>query len=354
MSRVADPEERPTTYADAGVSIAGARRAVDLIREQVRSTFRPEVVGDIGGFGGIFAFDPSRYRDPLLVSGADGAGTKVLIAQQMGIHDTIGIDLVAMSVDDVAAHGAEPLFFLDHIVTDRVDPRVIDEIVRGVAGGCRIAGCALIGGEIAQHPGHFTAGSYDLAGFCVGVVERDRLVTGERIREGDAVIGLESSGLHANGYVLVRRVLLDDMKLRLEDRPLDLDCTLGEELLRPTAIYAPALVALVREVEVHGLAHVTGGGIVENLGRILPDGLEALVDRGAWEVPPIFRLIESLGRVPAAEMDATFNMGIGMIAVVPPDDANRALDVVRSRGHPAREIGTVRTAGRQGARVRLV
>ncbi|MEA2565714.1 MAG: phosphoribosylformylglycinamidine cyclo-ligase, partial [Actinomycetota bacterium] len=278
------------TYAGAGVDVEAGRRAVDLIRRSVASTARPEVVGGLGGFGGLFAFDPAKYRQPLLVSSTDGVGTKLLVAQGLGRHDTIGIDLVAMSVDDVVAQGAEPLFFLDYLLIERLVPSLVDDIVAGIAAGCRMAGCALIGGEMAEHPGHLTAGSYDLAGFCVGVVERDKVVTGASIAAGDSVIGMASSGLHANGYSLARRVLLRGGEA-LSSRPAGLEGTLGEELLRPTAIYSPAVLALLDEVGVKGLSHVTGGGIPENLGRILPEGLGAEIDARAWPRPPIFDLI---------------------------------------------------------------
>ncbi|MGI8425754.1 MAG: phosphoribosylformylglycinamidine cyclo-ligase [Actinomycetota bacterium] len=335
------PEPKSTTYADAGVDIGAGRSAVDLFKEQVRSTFRSEVVGDLGGFGGAFAFDSARFKHPLLVTGTDGVGTKVMVAQAMGLHETIGIDLVAMSVNDIAAHGAEPLFFLDYIVIGKVIPKVVEEIVKGVAAGCRTAGCALLGGEVAEHPGHMLHDSYDLAGFCTGVVERDQLVTGEAIRAGDAIIGITSSGLHSNGYSLVRKVLLEDMQLALGDKPLELDCTLGEELLKPTLIYSPATTSLVQHRNVHGFAHITGGGMPENIARILPGGLAASIDPSTWEVPPIFNLIGSLGHVSLEEMFSTFNMGIGMVAVVPPDAANQALDTVRSRGFKAYEIGAI-------------
>lgn len=335
---------RATTYADSGVDIGAGRRAVELIRESVRSTLRPEVIGDIGGFGGAFAFDPKRYKEPLLVSGTDGAGTKVMVAQRAGVHTSIGIDLVAMSVNDVAAHGAEPLFFLDYIVVDKIEPKKIDEIVSGIAEGCLDAGCALIGGEIAEHPGHMSPDSYDLAGFCVGVVERARLITGQNIIAGDAIVGIESSGLHSNGYSMVRKVLLEDMGLELDHRPIELGGTLGEELLKPTLIYSQVLLALASEDDVHGLAHITGGGIPENLGRIIPGGLQARIYSDSWVVQPIFRLIASLGQVDNDEMFATFNMGIGMVAVVPSSSANRALDLIRSRGHRAHEIGVVVTS----------
>src|SRR5437899_5720923 len=262
----------PATYAGAGVDVEAGRRAVELIRRSVASTARPEVVGDLGGFGGIFALDPARWRRPLLVSSTDGVGTKLLVAQALGRHDTVGIDLVAMSVDDVVAQGAEPLFFLDYILIERLVPALVDEIVSGIAAGCREARCALIGGEMAEHPGHLAPGSYDLAGFCVGVVDRENVVTGASIAPGDAVIGMASSGLHSNGYSLARRVLLRGGGEALASRPAGLDHTLGDELLRPTTIYSPAILALLADVEAKGLSHVTGGGIPANLGRLLPAG----------------------------------------------------------------------------------
>lgn len=345
---------KPTTYADAGVDIKAGRHAVDLFKEQVRSTFRSEVVGDLGGFGGAFAFEQGRFREPLLVSGTDGVGTKVMIAQMMGVHDTVGVDLVAMSVNDVAAHGAEPLFFLDYIVIDKVVPKVVEAIVQGVAAGCRSAGCALLGGEVAEHPGHMMPDSYDLAGFCVGVVERERLVTGEAIKAGDALIGLASSGLHSNGYSLVRKVLIEQMKLALDDKPLGLERTLGEELLKPTTVYSPATTSLMERSEIHGFVHVTGGGLPENLGRILPAGLTAVIESARWEAPPIFELISSLGGVSRDEMFATFNMGTGMVAVVPAEAANGALDTVRALGFPAYEIGEVTKGGRSSDPVQIL
>lgn len=327
---------------------------MDLFREHVRSTFRPEVVGDIGGFGGAFAFDAKRFKDPLLVSGTDGAGTKVMVAQLAGVHKTIGIDLVAMSVNDVATHGAEPLFFLDYVVAGKVFPEVISDIVEGVAAGCREAGCALIGGEVAEHPGHMEEGSYDLAGFCVGVVDRSKLVTGRDIQEGDVVIGIASSGLHSNGYSLARKVLLSDMGLKLDDRPIQLDCTLGEELLKPTMIYSEAALALAADGSAKGLSHITGGGLPENVGRILPDGLMAVIDPAAWERPPIFDLIASLGHVSTEDMFHTFNMGLGMVVVVGSKDANRALDTIRGRGFKASEVGEITTGKDEQANVRIL
>ena len=336
-----DAPEPGATYARSGVDIEAGREAVDRIRDLVRSTYRPEVAGDLGGFGGLFALDTSRWRNPVLVSGTDGVGTKVMIAEQTGVHDTIGIDLVAMSVNDVAVQGAEPLFFLDYIVTGKVEPAVIESLVSGVAEGCRRAGCALIGGEIAEHPGHMAPGSFDLAGFCVGAVERDRLVTGAAIQDGDILVALASSGLHANGYSLVRKVLLDDAGLAFSDVPEGLGCTLGEELLRPTTIYPRALLDIRAAAEVRGLAHITGGGIPENLARVIPEGLQGVVYRGAWPVPPIFGLIASTGGVAELEMFNTFNMGVGMVVAVPADDAGAVIDVADAAGLGAHAIGEV-------------
>ncbi|MGH2706247.1 MAG: phosphoribosylformylglycinamidine cyclo-ligase [Actinomycetota bacterium] len=343
-------EQGPKAYADAGVDIAAAHRAVERIRRRAAASLRPEVLGELGGFGGLFALG-GHFRDPVLVSSTDGAGTKVMLAQALGRHDTIGIDLVAMSVDDVAAHGAEPLFFLDYIVTGKVVPDTIDALVAGMVVGCRRAGCALIGGEIAEHPGHLAEDSYDLAGFCVGVAERSRLVTGERIAEGDAVLGIASSGLHANGYSLVRKVLADAGR-DLADRPPDLDGSLADELLRPTEIYAPSLLDLAASVDVKGLAHITGGGIPENLARILPQGMGARLDRGAWPPPPIFGLLADWGGVEDADMVATFNMGIGMIAVLPAEEASAAVEVVERHGHRLYQIGEIVSRG-PGPAVRL-
>lgn len=328
------------TYAGAGVDVAAGSRAVDLIRRSVASTARPEVVGGLGGFGGLFALDPSRYRDPLLVSSTDGVGTKLLVAQAMGQHTTIGIDLVAMSVDDVVAQGAEPLFFLDYLLIEHLVPEVAAEIVEGIAAGCREAGCALIGGEMAEHPGHLPPGSYDLAGFCVGVVERERLVTGDAIAPGDVVIGMASSGLHSNGYSLARTVLLGGDG-SLSSRPEGLARTLGEELLVPTTIYAPAVLKLLAEVPVHGLSHITGGGIPENLGRILPEGTIAEVDQSSWPRPPIFDLIAARGPVEEAEMRRTFNLGIGMIAVVAAAEVDRSIEILTAAGRRAWPIGRI-------------
>jgi phosphoribosylformylglycinamidine cyclo-ligase len=330
------------TYESAGVSISAGEEAVDRIKAKVRSTFRPEVIGDIGGFGGLFGFDTTRYTNPVLVSSTDGVGTKALIAQAVGEFETIGVDLVAMCVDDLVCQGAEPLFFLDYIAVGRLDPDHIEQLVEGVAEGCRQAGCALIGGEMAEHPGAMEPGEFDLVGFAVGVVERDRIITGAHVAPGDVLIGLPSPNLRSNGYSLARRVLFD-----VADRSLDDPAfagaahTLGEELLKPSVIYAPAIMALNREVDVRAVAHITGGGIPGNLNRVLPKNADAVVDRSTWEAPRIFGELQSLGGISADEMAKVFNMGIGMIVVVPERESGKAQDILRTHGHRAVQIGTV-------------
>ena len=331
------------TYAAAGVDIAAGEEAVARIKEKVRSTFRPEVIGDIGGFGGLFAFANHRYKHPVLVSSTDGVGTKALIAQAAGSFETIGIDLVAMCVDDLVCQGAEPLFFLDYIAVGKLDPDHIEQLVEGVAEGCRQAGCALIGGEMAEHPGAMEPGEFDLVGFAVGVAERDQLITGEHVRADDVLIGLPSPGIRSNGYSLARRVLLEVAELPLDGPAYEgAHHSLADELLVPSVIYAPAVLALQRVVDVRAVVHVTGGGLAGNLTRVLPKGLDAEVDPRAWEEPRVFGEIRRLGQIDDAEMRKVFNLGIGMVVVVPASDAFRAIDVLRSNGHRATEIGTVR------------
>lgn len=330
------------TYAGAGVDIDAGERAVDRIKQHVRSTFRPEVIGDIGGFGGLFALDVARFREPVLVSSTDGVGTKALVAQAAGRFTTIGIDLVAMCVDDLVCQGAEPLFFLDYIAVGRLDPDHIDQLVDGVATGCREAGCALIGGEMAEHPGAMEPGEFDLVGFAVGIADRAALIDGRSIRPGDVLIGLPSTNLRSNGYSLARRVLLDRAARPLDGPAYDgAHHSLADELLAPSVIFAPAIRDLQRVVDVRGVAHITGGGIPGNLNRVLPTGTAAEVERGSWEIPPIFGEIQRLGAVSDDEMDRVFNMGVGMIVVVPESDSFKALDVARSAGHRASIIGRI-------------
>ena len=330
------------SYAAAGVDIAAGEEAVERIKAKVRTTYRPEVVGDLGGFGGMFAFDPTRYADPVLVSSTDSVGTKALVARQAGRFDTIGLDLVAMVVDDIAAQGAEPLFFLDTILVGRLDPAQIEQLVDGIVAGCRQAGCALIGGEMAELPGLLEPGKFDLVGFAVGVVERTAVVNGRRVEPGDRLIGLPSPGLRCNGYSLARRVLLEEAALPL-DGPAWTGAghTLADELLRPSVIYSPALGALQRAVDVRALAHITGGGLQANLARALPGHCDGVVEDGAWPVPQIFREIGRRGRIDAAEMARVFNLGIGMVAVVPAGDVPEAMSVLKGTGIEAVEIGDV-------------
>ncbi|HVV37362.1 MAG TPA: phosphoribosylformylglycinamidine cyclo-ligase [Acidimicrobiales bacterium] len=336
--------DKQLSYKAAGVDIAAGEEAVRRIREHVRSTFRPEVIGDIGGFGGLFGFPAGRYKNPVLVSSTDGTGTKALIAQATGRFTTIGQDLVAMCVDDIVCQGAEPLFFNDYIAVGKLDPHQIDQLVAGIAEGCRIAGCALVGGEMAEHPGAMKEGEFDLVGFTVGVVERDRLITGEHVRAGDVLVGLPSPNLRSNGYSLARKALLE-----VDGRSLDAPAysgahhSLADELLSPSVIYAPAILELLRHVDVHAVAHITGGGIPGNLVRVLPDSCDAVVERRRFETPRIFSEIQHIGEIPDAEMAATFNLGLGMIVVVPPSDAYKALDVLRAAGHLAVQVGEVVT-----------
>lgn len=334
------------TYAGAGVDVDAGERAVDLIKERVRSTFRAEVIGDLGGFGGLFAFDPDRYRRPVLVSATDGVGTKALVAQATGRFDTIGIDLVAMCVDDIVCQGAEPLFFLDYIAVGQLDPLHVEQLVEGVAAGCREVGCALIGGEMAEHPGAMEPGDFDLVGFVVGVVERDRIVTGASIQPGDAVIGLASPNLRCNGYSLARRILFERAGRSLGDPAYEgAEHSLADELMSPSVLYAPAMRQLLDTVDVRGVSHITGGGLAANTERILPDSVSAVIDRRSWEPPRIFAELQRLGGVDDAEMARAFNLGIGMVAVVPGEEVNRALDVLRSAGHRATLIGEVDRGG---------
>ena len=328
-------------YKKAGVDIDAGNEFVRRIRPLVRSTFRPEVLTDIGGFGGLFRFDPKRYRDPVLVSGTDGVGTKLRIAFLMGRHDTVGIDLVAMCVNDVAVCGAEPLFFLDYLAVGKLAVGKAESIIAGIAEGCRQAGCALIGGETAEMPGFYADEEYDLGGFAVGVVERDQLIDGSRVRPGDALIGLASTGLHSNGYSLARRVLLDEAKMSLVEPVTGEGDVLGEVLLRPTRIYVKTIRALVESGDIRAIAHITGGGLTENIPRVLPKGCRAVITRGSWTQPPVFGLIQSRGRVADEEMFRVFNMGVGLVLAVPPDQADKVMKLAGKQGDKAFRIGMI-------------
>src|SRR5512138_2425801 len=328
------------TYRDAGVDIDEGDRLVELIKPHARPTLRPEVLAGIGGFGGLFALDVKKYREPVLVSGTDGVGTKLKVAFAADRHDTVGQDLVAMCVNDVAVVGAEPLFFLDYYATGKLSADKGAQVVKGIAEGCRIAGCALIGGETAELPGFYAQGEYDLAGFSVGCVERSKIVDGRSVVPGDVVIGIASSGLHSNGYSLARKALL-------EKHPLDarFDAlggrTLADALLEPTKIYAQDVLALLAKVPVRSFAHITGGGLPGNVPRTLPDGTRAVLEEKRWPRPPIFDLVEREGGVPRDEMYRTFNMGLGLVAVVAPGDEAAAHAVLKERGLGAWTVGAI-------------
>jgi phosphoribosylformylglycinamidine cyclo-ligase len=335
--------KRTVTYADAGVSIHAGDRAVELLKSKVKKTTRPEVMGDLGGFSGLFRLNTQKYKSPILASSTDGVGTKLVIAQQLDIHDTIGIDLVAMVVDDLVACGAEPLFLLDYIACGEVVPDKVAEIGAGIADGCRYAGCALLGGETAEHPGVLRPDEYDVSATGVGVVEESEILGRDRVEVGDAVIAMRSSGLHSNGYSLVRHVLLGAGRMRLDSVVDDFGTqrTLGEELLTPTKIYAKDCLGLIEETDVRAFSHVTGGGIPGNLVRVLPEHVDAVVDRSTWRPQPIFDLIQAKGRIEDTEMEATFNLGVGMFAIVSADDADRAMAYLTGRGVEAWQVGEV-------------
>ncbi len=327
------------SYAAAGVDIDAADEAVARLTPHVRSTFRPEVLSDVGGFGSVVAL-PAGYDEPVLVSGNDGAGTKTLVAAALERYDTIGIDVVAMCVDDIVTSGAEPLFFLDQITVGSVDPERIEQFVMGFAEGCRQAGCSLTGGEIAEHPDAMGPDDFDLAGFTVGVAERSRLITGARIAAGDVLVGLASPGLRCNGYSLARRVLMDGRDLHAPAWN-GADTSLGDELLRPSVIYASTILALTAELDVRGAAHITGGGLAANLSRSLGPGVDAVIERGAWRVPEIFGCIRDQGPVPPMEMERVFNLGLGMIVVVPASEGSRTVELCNSGGHDAWIVGSL-------------
>lgn len=328
------------TYKEAGVDIEAGNRFVDLIKPLVKSTMRPEVMADIGGFGGLCAL-PTKYKNPVLVSGTDGVGTKLKLAFLADIHDTVGIDLVAMCVNDIIVQGAEPLFFLDYLATGKLDPTTSAHVVAGIAEGCRQAGCALIGGETAEMPGFYQAGEYDIAGFTVGVVERDRIIDGSSIRVGDTLIGLASSGLHSNGYSLARRLVFDRMALTVACLFPGTDKTVGEMLLTPTRIYVKSILSLLESQTINGIAHITGGGLLENIPRILPDGCAAALDCSSWQIPHLFATLQSAGNVERDEMFRTFNMGVGMVVAVPADQADAAVSHLTSLGETAWKLGSI-------------
>ncbi len=333
--------DKKMTYKDAGVDIEAGDRFVEKIAPLVRSTFGPEVITDIGGFGGLFALEPGRYREPVLVSGTDGVGTKLKLAFLTGRHDSVGIDLVAMCVNDILVSGARPLFFLDYMASGKLEVDRQADVVRGVVAGCRQAGCALIGGETAEMPDFYTAGEYDLAGFAVGIVERSEMIDGTSITPGDALIGIASSGLHSNGYSLVRRVIIDRLQIPLEETVPPLKRPMGEVLLAPTRIYVQMVLSLLQRFSIKGMAHITGGGLPGNLPRMLPKETALRVTTKGWPVPGIFTFLARKGNIPEHEMFRTFNMGIGYALVVGADQADAVLAVLNAGGERAWMIGEV-------------
>ena len=340
---VSHPNDPPLTYRDAGVDIEAGESLVERIKPLVQKTQRPECLGNIGGFGGLFELPIDRYRRPVLVSGTDGVGTKLKLAVMLDRHDTIGIDLVAMCVNDVLVLGAEPLYFLDYFATGRLSPEHAQSVIAGIASGCETAGAALIGGETAEMPGMYSPGDYDLAGFCVGVVEKDEIIDGSHIRAGDQVLGLASSGLHSNGYSLARAVL--ERSSATLDQPIG-ETTLGEALLAPTRIYVRPILALLKAVPIHGIAHITGGGLTGNIPRILPDNCDCRIDATAWPRPEIFQWLQSEGSIDDTEMLRTFNCGIGLVIIVSSDTAAQAHEMLKASGETVYRLGEVQAGSR--------
>ncbi len=336
------------TYKASGVDISRGNRLVDIIRPVARSTFKPYVMTDIGSFGAFCRLDTSRYKNPVLVSSTDGVGTKLRIAFMLNRHDTVGIDLVAMCVNDILTSGARPLFFLDYFASGKLSTAQAADVISGIAAGCRAADCSLIGGETAEMPGFYARGEYDLSGFAVGIVDRKAIINGAGIKKGDMLIGLSSSGLHSNGYSLVRKLFFDIKKYSPRRKMKELGCTLGEELLRPTRIYVKSILKVIRQYRVRGMAHITGGGLTENLPRILPPGAELkfVIEKGSWPVHDIFRLIQRTGAVPDREMYRTFNMGIGLALTVRKTDTQKIIKKLGRLGEKAFVIGRVERGGR--------
>jgi len=332
--------KKPLTYKDAGVDIDAGNELVERIKPLVKRTRRPEVIAGIGGFGGLFALPPGRYKEPVLVSGTDGVGTKLMLAQHLGVHDTIGIDLVAMCVNDVLVQGAEPLFFLDYFACGKLDNDVASDVIAGIAEGCLQAGAALIGGETAEMPDMYAPGEYDLAGFTVGAVERAEMIDGSAISEGGAIIGIASSGPHSNGYSLIRKVLDRAGNAQIEG------ASAAQRLLAPTRIYVKPILAVMKDVSVKGLAHITGGGITENIPRVLPENLDAEIDTASWQQGPVFDYLQEHGNIEISEMRRTFNCGVGMVVVVNDEDAAKTIDLLARNGETAWQIGRI-VAGKQ-------
>lgn len=332
--------EKKLTYRDAGVDIDAGNLSVKLIKDSVKATYRPEVLGDLGGFGGLFAMS-TKYKEPVLVSGTDGVGTKLRLAFILDKHDTIGQDAVAMCVNDILVQGAEPLFFLDYLAVGKLEPEKVADVVKGVANACKESGCALIGGETAEMAGFYAEGEYDIAGFAVGAVEKSKIITSEKVKAGDVILGLPSSGVHSNGYSLVRKIVFDVKGFKGDEYIDELGKTIGEELLTPTRLYPKSCLPLIEKFDIHGMVHVTGGGYYENIPRALPEDMGAEIDATSWPVPPIFNLLKEWGNVDWHEMYRTFNMGIGMIIIASADEAEKIKADLQARNEAVYEIGKV-------------
>ena len=332
--------EKKLTYRDAGVDIDAGNLSVKLIKDSVKATYRPEVLGDLGGFGGLFAMS-TKYKEPVLVSGTDGVGTKLRLAFILDKHDTIGQDAVAMCVNDILVQGAEPLFFLDYLAVGKLEPEQVADVVKGVANACKESGCALIGGETAEMAGFYAEGEYDIAGFAVGAVEKSKIITSEKVKAGDVILGLPSSGVHSNGYSLVRKIVFDVKGFKGDEYIDELGKTIGEELLTPTRLYPKSCLPLIEKFDIHGMVHVTGGGYYENIPRALPEDMGAEIDATSWPVPPIFNLLKEWGNVDWHEMYRTFNMGIGMIIIASADEAEKIKADLQARNEAVYEIGKV-------------
>lgn len=342
------------TYSDAGVDIDKANTFVSTIKELAKKTYRSGVMGEIGGFGGLFSLNLTSIERPVLVSSTDGVGTKLRIAFMMNKHDTVGIDLVAMSVNDIVVQGAKPLFFLDYLATGKLDTAIATDIIKGIAEGCNDANCALIGGETAEMPGFYAENEYDLAGFAVGMVDNKKIIDGSDIRMGHVLIEIPSAGLHSNGYSLARKVCFDILKLNIDSYVPELEKTIGEELLTPTRIYAETVQRLIRDLPIHGLAHITGGGLTDNIVRVMPESCGIEIRVGSWDVPPIFSFLQQAGKIPFADMMRTFNNGIGMVLIVPEKAANDVLGRLRAMNEKAFVIGQVVERRNTSSRVRYI
>ena len=343
---MAEDKQTKLTYRDAGVDIDAGNYSVSLIKESVKATYRPEVLGDLGGFGGLFALNILKYKEPVLVSGTDGVGTKLRLAFMLDKHDTIGQDAVAMCVNDILVQGAEPLYFLDYLAVGKLDPQQVAAVVKGVAGACKESGCALIGGETAEMSGFYPVGEYDIAGFAVGIVDKSKIITGENIKAGNVLLGLPSSGIHSNGYSLVRKICFDVKGFKGDEHIEALNSTIGEELLRPTRLYPKVCLPLIENFKINGMVHITGGGFYDNIPRVLPENCGVEIDAAAWQSPTIFKLLQQWGNVEWREMYRTFNMGIGMVLVVDAEEVPKIQAHLKAQNEECFVIGQV-TPGKQ-------